>query len=82
LLQNKKILNRPLNLLYPIECSKETETNDRKNQSTESDKSVLSESETVTNPKPEADVGDSPQGRPKRQAACRAAVKIKDWLNS
>ena len=33
LLPNKKTLNRPLNLLYPIECSKETETKDRENTS-------------------------------------------------
>ena len=45
LLQNKKTRNRPLNLLYPIECSKETETKDRKNQSTESDECVLPENQ-------------------------------------
>ncbi|XP_062582984.1 uncharacterized protein LOC134244753 [Saccostrea cucullata] len=81
LLPNKKTLNRPLNLLYPIECSKETESNDRKDQSTESDKSVSSENPMVTNSKTEADVRDSPQERPKRQAACRAVDKIKNWLN-
>ena len=85
LLPNKKTLNRPLNLLYPIECSKETETKDRENtsenQSTGSLQETSSGNESMTIPKVEPEAKEPPNTRPKRQAAQRADEKIKDWLS-
>eukprot|EP00105_Crassostrea_gigas_P041581 XP_019925729.1 PREDICTED: uncharacterized protein LOC109619637 [Crassostrea gigas] len=83
LLPSKKTLNRPLNLLYPIECSKDTETknseNPVENQSTASNKSMAYEDQSVTESKNDP---EPPQTRPKRKTAQEAREKIKDWLNS
>ncbi|XP_078334132.1 uncharacterized protein LOC144625796 [Crassostrea virginica] len=85
LLPNKKTLNRPLNLLYPIECSKEAETKDRENasenQSTGSPQETSSGNESITIPKVEPVAKEPPNTRQKRQAAQRADEKIKDWLS-
>ena len=85
LLPNKKTLNRPLNLLYPIECSKEAETKDRENasenQSTGSPQETSSGNESITIPKVKPVAREPPNTRPKRQAAQRADEKIKDWLS-
>ena len=86
LLPTKRTLNRPLNLLYPIECSNRTESGNSEqtaeNQRTEStgtknplDNSTKERSVTSTD-RPVQD------GRPKRKAAEKAIVKIRDWLDT
>ena len=82
LLPTKRTLNRPLNLLYPIECSNRTESGNSEqtaeNQRTESTstKNPLENSSVTSTDRPVQD------GRPKRRAAEKAIVKIRDWLDT
>nr|XP_022295062.1 uncharacterized protein LOC111105185 [Crassostrea virginica] len=82
----KRTLNRPLNLLYPTECSDRTESGNSEqtaeNQRTEStgtknplDNSTKERSVTSTD-------GSIQDGRSKRKAAEKAIVKIRDWLDT
>ena len=70
MLPNKKTLNRPLNLLYPIECVQGCDTND-------------ADTNDVDRHDIKNDTNSAEQSvRPKRRAAERAKERMKDWLNS
>ena len=65
-LPSKKTLNRPLKLLYPIECSnmRDTDSED-KNENMKADMDTKKVSDNVV--------------RPKRQAAQKAELRLKTW---
>lgn len=70
-----------MNILYPIECSKDTEAknseNPVENQGTGSIKGMTYEDQSMTESKNEPDVSEPPQMRPKRKPRKRRRRRSK-----
>ncbi|XP_056016812.1 uncharacterized protein LOC130053511 [Ostrea edulis] len=86
LLPSKRTINRPLNLLYPIECSEKSDSKKSvetsANQSTERPNRLNQEHSIEGKPCVTDSDGITSENRPKRRAAGKAKEKIKDWLDA
>lgn len=69
-----KLLNRPLNFLYPLECSEVNE------KPTESDEPVVDEQADETSKQKSTD--ETTEKRPIRRAAIKARQKLNELLNT
>jgi len=72
---NGKNLNRPLCLLYPLECGTENELEEDNMQ-------LTGEEETINKEDTQSSTDDLPHPKPRRLAAERARVRIAQWINS
>ena len=77
LLASNKVIGRPLNLLYPIECQATEMNRDSQNQS----KQQTADKQNVAKVQIDrVDSGDRDSGRPKRLAASTARDRIREQL--
>ena len=79
LLASNKVIGRPLNLLYPIECQATEMNRDSQNQSKQqtADKQNVAEVQIDR-----VDSGDRDSERPKRLAASTARDRIREQLSN